>query len=188
MSVPSLDDDAIMTGRDFRTHAQQLYQRDVQPQINSAWEMAASANEAAAQTRYAAEFGRYGDEIRRELAKLPAQQRTLDNIGMVVTLIKGRHVDDYAREYAQQAVSQMDSTIRPTGGGSGPTPQTPAQSQFDSDEIPSDWRMRAKQAGINERTIAEFCAGNDMTPDDFWKLFPKGSALQPIVAEAGHGR
>ncbi len=81
----------------------------------------------------------------------------------------------------------MEPTIRPGGGGSGPTPST-QQNPFEGEHIPSDWKQRAKTAGIDERTVREFCASNDMQPDDFWKLFPKGSPLQPIVAEASNGR
>ena len=180
------DDDAIMTGRDFRTQADGFYQQQVAPQIQSAWEMAASATDSAAQIRYAKEYEKYGDEIRRELGKLPAQHRTLDNIGTVVTLIKGRHADDYAREEAQRIVSQMDTTIRPMGGGSSPTPQTQQQDRLESDDIPAEWRQRAKQAGINQNTLNEFLRSNDMTEEQFWNQFPKGSPLQPIVAEAGN--
>ena len=130
------------------------------------------------------EFAKYGPEIMAELAKVPRYGWTLDNIEIVVTLIKGRHRDEYAREQAQHLIATMEPTIRPTGGGSGPvSASNVAGNPFDNERVPADWRQRAKQTGINERTIQEFCTANDMTPEDFWKQFER-SPMQPIVAEA----
>jgi len=186
-----IEDDAIMTGRDFRTQLGQAYQQQVAPEIQRAWEMAAGATQSAAQMKYAKEWEKHGPEIQAELQKLPAHQRTLDTIEMVVTFVKGKHADEdresYAREHAQRIIAEMGGTIRPTGGGSASN--SPIQpNPFESDDVPADWKSRAKTAGITEQTLLEFCRSNDMSPDQFWKLFPKGTALQPIVAEAGRGK
>lgn len=189
--IQRLDADAIVTGRDLDMQGERMYRERVAPEIASAWEMAAGATQSAAKIQYAKEFEKYGPEIQGELQKLPPQMRTLDNISTVVTLVKGRHADEdreaYAREHAQRILTEMGQTIRPTGGGS--SSNSPIQpNPFESDDVPADWKSRAKTAGITESTLLEFCRSNDMTPDAFWKLFPKGTALQPIVAEAGRGK
>jgi len=168
----------ILTTKDLP----KLFAQYVQPALQQSTDLAASGNYAAVQARHPSAFQKYGPEIQQELAKVPKQYWTLDNLETVVTLVYGRHRDDYAREEAQRLVSQMEPTIRPTGGGSGPVPtQSEQKNPFESDEIPSDWKMRAKQAGINESTIREFCQANDMTPEEFWKQF---SSRPPMVAEA----
>lgn len=173
----------ILTTKDLPA----LFQQYVQPALDRSAEDRASSNYAFAKMNNAPAFQKYGPEIQQELAKVPKQYWTLDNLETVITLVYGRHRDDYAREEAQRLVSQMEPTIRPTGGGSGPIPtQTEQTNPFESDQVPTDWKMRAKQAGINESTIREFCAANDMTPDDFWKQFD--TTRQPIVAEANLGR
>lgn len=176
-------DDAILTGKDWQNLSQRAFQQYVQPAMQQSVDMAASASYAAVAGKHATGFQKYGPEIQQELAKVPKQYWTLDNLETIVTLVYGRHRDDYAREEAQRLVSQMEPTIRPTGGGSGPIPtQSEQQNPFESESIPADWKMRAKQAGINEATIREFCQANDMSPADFWKQFD--SSRPPMVAEA----
>ena len=150
-------------------------------------EMAASGVYGIARQQYPKEFSKYGPEIQQELTKIPRHLWTLDNLDTVVTLVAGRHREDYARERAQELVAQMEPTIRPTGGGSEPVPTSQQKSRtLESDAIPADWKARAKAQGITEATVREFCATNDMTPDQFFEMFEK-SPLQPIVAEVPSG-
>ena len=185
--LPNLSDDAILTGRDLRQYVD-AYATSLAPQFQQPTELAASGNYGIASLKYQPEFKRWGPEIQLELAKVPKAYWTLDNINTIVDIVAGRHREDYARERAAELIATMEPTIRPTGGGSGPvpTPEQKAQS-LESEAIPADWKVRAKQAGITESTIQEFCRTNDMTPEDFFKMFEK-SPLQPIVAEVPHGR
>ncbi len=179
VSTQGIDDDAILTGRD----AKRLFEQFVSPSLANNVENTAANSLAVARSTHAKDFERYGPEITQELAKVPKQYWTLDNVETVVTLIRGRHRDEYARELASQLAANMEPTIRPTGGGSGPvTTQPSAQNPFEGEHVPAEWRIRAKNAGINERTIQEFCQANDMSPEDFWKQFER-SPMQPIVAE-----
>ena len=181
------DDDAILTGKDFRSTLERAFAQVVGPQLQQTADIAASSSYAAAAARRPKEFEKWGPEIQQELTKLPRHLWTLDNLEQVVTFVRGKHADEYARELAQQLVTQMDPTIRPTGGGSGPIPsQTEEKRPLESDTIPEDWKRRAKAAGITEATIREFCTANDMAPEEFWKQFEQ-SPMQPIVAEASVG-
>jgi len=173
----------ILTTKDLP----KLFQQYIQPSLQQSTDLAAGGIYAAMQARHPQAFQKYGPEIQQELAKVPKQYWTLDNLETVVTLVYGRHRDDYAREEAQRLVAHMEPTIRPTGGGSGPVPtQDQHQNPFESESIPTDWKQRAKQAGITEATIREFCQANDMSPEDFWKQFDT-SPRQPMVAEIGGG-
>jgi hypothetical protein len=179
-------DDTIVTGKELRAVLDAAVQRYAAP-VQQSVDMAASGVYGIARQTYKREFDKYGPEIQVELSKIPRSLWTLDNLDTVVTLVAGRHREDYARERAQELVAQMEPTIRPTGGGSGPvpTPQEKARS-LESDSIPSDWKERAKRAGITEATVREFCSTNDMTPEAFFEMFEK-SPLQPIVAEVPSG-
>ena len=186
-SALGLADDTIITGRELKAYLQEAANQVIAPQLRQTAEMSSSAVYGLARQQYPKEFAKYGPEIQQELAKIPRQAWTLDNMDLVVTLIRGRHSEDFARERAQELVAQMEPTIRPTGGGSEPipTPQSKSHS-LESDAIPSDWKARAKAKGITEATIREFCSTNDMTPDQFFEMFEK-SPLQPIVAEVPSG-
>lgn len=186
--MPELADDTILTGRDLKSYLRQAQQQFIAPQMQQSTDMASSGVYGIASMKFKKEFDRYGPEIQQELTKVPRTYWTLDNLETVVNLVAGRHREDYARERAQELVAQMEPTIRPTGGGSVPVPTPHEKSQsLESESIPDDWKLRAKQAGITEATVREFCQSNEMTPEEFFKQFEK-SALQPIVAEVPHGR
>ena len=184
----NITDDTIVTGRDLRAYLDQAARQYIEPQMRMVGEQAASSVYGTARQLYPKEFQRYGPEIQQELAKIPRNLWTLDNLDTVVTLVAGRHREDYARERAQELVAQMEPTIRPTGGGSEPVPTAQQKSHtLESDAIPSDWKARAKAQGITEATVREFCTTNDMTPEQFFQMFEK-SPLQPIVAEVPNVR
>lgn len=183
-----IPDDTIITGKDLNAYMVRAAQQYIEPTVRQLGEQAASSVYGTARQLYPREFAKYGPEIQQELAKVPRNLWTLDNLDTVVTLVAGRHREDYARERAQELVAQMEPTIRPSGGGSEPVPTSQQKTQtLESDAIPGDWKARAKAQGITEATVREFCASNEMTPEDFFKMFEK-SPLQPIVAEVPNGR
>lgn len=181
-------DDMILTGKDLRKALAQGFAQYVQPALTQNATMTSGAIYAQARGLFPTEFTKYEPEIQQVLASVPREQWTIDNLERVVTFVRGRHVADLAREEAQRLVANMDPTIR-SGGGSGlaPTPQQPTVNPWENPNVPAEWKQRAQQAGISEATIREFCATNEMAPEDFWKMFDK-SPMQPIVAEAGRGR
>lgn len=140
------------------------------PQQNTAVELAASANVGLVRQMHAQDFARFGREIENRIAQVPAHLRTLDNLQMVVKMVRSDHVDEIAHERAQQLVSSMDPTLRSTGNGAPPVPAS-RENTLDADTIPSEWKRRALAAGITDRTVEEFCRSNDMTPAQFYKQF-----------------
>jgi hypothetical protein len=140
------------------------------PQQNTAVELAASANVGIVRQMHAQDFARYGREIENKIAQVPAHLRTLDNLQMVVKMVRSDHVDEIAHERAQQLVSTMDPTLRSNGGGAPPVPAS-HENTLAADTVPAEWKRRALAAGITDRTVEEFCRSNDMTPADFYKQF-----------------
>lgn len=181
-------DDDIVTGQALKQYLAEAERRVIGPHLQKTSEQAASSVFGYARTQYKKEFDRWGPEIQQELAKVPKDLWTVDNMETIVNLVAGRHREDYARDRAQEIISQMEPTIRPMGGGSEPIPTAEQKSHsLESDKIPADWKARARQAGITESTVREFCQSNDMTPEQFFQMFEK-SPLQPIVAEVPSGR
>ena len=114
---------------------------------------------------------------------------TLDNLETVVKLVKVDHIDELAREHAQQLASQMEPTIRSIGaGGSVSVPIDKAHS-LESDKIPVEWKKRALAAGVTENVVREFCQTNEMTVEQFYKQFDHlgkyAGQTNPIVGEIG---
>src|SRR2546430_16875621 len=139
-------DDTIITGRELREYLNTAAQQYIAPQLRQTAEIAASGVFGLVKQQYPREFSKYGPEIQVELSKIPRQLWTLDNLDTVVTLVAGRHREDYARERAQELVAQMEPTIRPTGGGSGPVPTPEAKAQsLESDSIRSEERRVGKE-------------------------------------------
>jgi hypothetical protein len=158
-------DDDYISGKQLRDTLGRLV-----PQQNTAVELAASANVGIARQQYADDFRRFGPEINAKIAQVPAHLRTLDNLAMVVKMVRSDHVDEIAHERAQQLVSTMDPTLRSNGGGAPPVPAS-HENTLAADTVPAEWKRRALAAGITDRTVEEFCRSNDMTPADFYKQF-----------------
>lgn len=179
---PAFDiaDDDYVSGRDFK----RLMAERTQPVDTTAITLAADANLSIVRSRYARDFERYGAEINDMLTQVPHNVRTLDNLERVVKMVRSDHLDEIAREQAQQIVAGMEPTIRSTGAGSSPAPIS-REFSLESDKIDPEWRKRALANGITERTVDEFCRANDMTPEAFYKQFDK--PLSPIVGERGKG-
>ena len=162
-----------------------------QPAVAQGVELGASANLAYVRQAHADTFRRYGPEVAQKLAGVPKHMWTLDNLETVVKLVKVDHLDEIARESAQQLVSSMEPTIRSSGAGSS-TPVPDKDHSLESERIPVEWKKRALAAGITENVVREFCQANEMTPAQFYAQFDhlgkyEGSK-NPIVGDIGRGK
>lgn len=179
-------DDDYLTGKDVRHLIQQAVEqaaRQIAPQMQTSTDLASSAALGVVRTIHKKDFDRYGPEIAAKLQTVPRHLWTLDNLETVVKLVRSDHIPELAREEAQQLVSQMEPTIRSSGGGSTPVPQTTIGQSLDSEKISPEWKARAQKAGITEETVKEFCAGGEMTVEEFYKQFDTPRTM--IVSEIG---
>ena len=186
----TVGDDDYITGKDLRTILASAT-RQVEPAINQGVELGASANLAYVRRDHADVFQRYGPEIAQKLATVPKHLWSLDNLETIVKLVKVDHLDDIVREQAQRVASTMEPTIRSNvGGGSGPVPVK--EHSLESEQIPGEWKQRALQAGVTEATVREFCASNEITPEQFYKQFEHLGKYEgqrnPIIGEIGRAK
>ena len=161
-----LPDDEYMTGKQVKGILQQFANQPA-PIDQNARNLAAQSVWGLIQVQRPDDFKRWGDEINREASKLPVEHWTLDNLKIVVDIVKSRHIDELAAEKAQRLVDESHPTIRSGGsGGSGSGPYT-QQRTLASDTLPQGWVDRARAAGINEATVREFCELTGQTPDQY---------------------
>lgn len=143
-----------------------------QPHYQSAIDMAASNSLALVRREYAKDFSRFGPEISAELANLPKNLWSVDNIEKIVKYVKVGHLDELAREQAEHLVQTMEPSMRSIGSaGTAPAPVDDNSFSAQWQKLPPEWRAKAEKDGITESVVREFCAGNDMTVGDFFKNF-----------------
>lgn len=175
--APAVTPSAQIDPEGYVTGAQaQTLQRDalaqIQPQYQQAIDLAASGNLSFVRQSYAKDFSRFGPEISAELANLPKNLWSVDNIEKIVKYVKVGHLDELAREQAEQLVHSMEPSMRSIGSaGTAPAPVDDNSFSAQWQKLPPEWRAKAEKDGITESVVREFCAGNDMTVTDFFRNF-----------------
>ena len=175
-AAPSFDiaDDEYMTGAQYKRAMAE--RRPDMTAIN----LAADSNLAYVRRDNAVEFSKYGRELDALIARVPVEQRTIDNLQTCVKMIRGEHLDEIVSERAQQLAATIAPTLRPTGGGAAPAPAS-REASLESEKIPDEWKERARTAKITENAVADFCRANGMTPAQFYKQFD--TPLNKIVED-----
>ena len=171
-----IGDDEFLTGRQVKQYGQQL-QQQIAPQFQEVMNIAARTAYEVAQTKYQKEFEKWGPEIQALVSNMPPQSRTLDNIGTVVDVVRGRHYRELVDEGIRQRAAEQVPSLRPNGGATEPGTPT---SGFAPD-IDPQWKDRAKAAGIDEATVREFCAANHMTEKAFYEQFKNGLVTSAVA-------
>lgn len=162
-----------MSGAELERLAPQFVRQSVQPDLDT---MANSmAQMALSQVR--AEnpdlFRRYGPDINLKLASIVDKRVwTVDNLRTVVNLVKADHVEEIASEIASRRFSEQEAALRSTGAAlPSVAPRSHTASVLQNEAISADWRKRAADVGISESDVADFCRGNNMTPEQFVAQF-----------------
>jgi hypothetical protein len=176
----ALDPNAYATGQDI-LNAQNAAVAQFQPALQRLAEQNAASTYrlVASDERFREVFQRYGPEVTSYLARIPKAEWNVDIIEGAAKLVRADHLDELARERANQIVQGMEPTIRPTGGGAAPASPTPDLS-LKSEKLPTDWRERAAKVGLSERELDEFCYANGMSREAFFKQFEKD-----LIVEVG---
>jgi hypothetical protein len=163
--------------------------KQVAPAIAQPAEAAASALYATIRRdpKFSEYFNKYEPEIQGVLSRIPRGNWTLDTIETAVKFVRGNHIDELASERAQQLISKMEPTMRPSGvAGSAPKPV--AEITVESDKLPSVWRDHAKQVNLTEREVQEFCMGQGITVAEFYKQFEGGKFVTDANVDIGRLR
>jgi hypothetical protein len=172
-TAPTFDPDSYIQRRDMETLAPRMIQDTVAPQFKSLYENLAQSNLETVKRSNAVIFEKYGPEVYSYLAKVPIEQRTVDNLTTIVKLVRADHVDELASEIASRRVAEMEPTLRSNGSPAVPVATQEQKYTLQSDAIPQDWKDRAATAGLTEQAVEEFCRANDMTKAQFYSQFGK---------------
>lgn len=175
----SFGDEDFLTGAQVKALLQQAVAQ-VQPAVQQATQAGAQANVGIAMMQFKPEFDRWGPEINSMLANVPLEQRNVDTVKQIVNIVRGNHVDELVAEKVA-AASQHLPTTRSNGAAAGQP--TSLNNGLNSPHVSDAWKLRANAAGISEREIEDFCRVNEMTPDQFFKQFEKGTFMTAAVSE-----
>lgn len=163
-----MNPDEYLTGADLMRAAPQLMSQYVGPQVQAGLAVAASTAVNIVRDRHRDVVDRYRPEFESMVANLPLEQRTVDNVEWIVKLVKANHLDELARERAQQ-LQATEPTMR-SQGGAGLGPANTSTNPLDDANIDAEWKAKAQQVGVTLDTIKEFCAKNGMTVDAYFKM------------------
>ena len=175
-----IDPTAYVTGQDLN-NAVQAAANQFTPALQRLADQNAAATYrlVASDPRFSEVFQKYPQEVVAYLGRIPKAEWTVDIVEGAGKLVRADHIDELARERATQLVHTMEPTIRPTGGGATPVQPTTDLS-LKSDKLPQDWRERAAKAGLDERSLDEFCYANNISREQFFAQFGKG-----LIVEVG---
>lgn len=177
-SYQPVDDNDFVTGGVVKQYVDQVA-RQVSPALQQSLAQQAAMAHYIARKEHTTAFDKYGPEIEAELSRLPAEARTLDNIKVVVDLVRGRHVDDLVEERARELAATMGQTLRSNGGTLTAGPVSPS---LQNPTVPDEWRRKALAVGLDDAAVADFCRANYMTTQQFYDQFSKGQ-IAAAVAE-----
>lgn len=183
VTAPQIADDDYVSGAQLK----QFLAAASAPNTDSI-NLAASASYGVVRSQHAATFAKYGPEIEAKLARVPRNLWTLDNLETVVKMVRSDHHAEIVEEGVNERIRQLTESgtaLRSSGAATPLVPVTRDQS-LESEKIPAEWKRRASEAGVTERTVEEFCRSNDMTPADFYKQFD--TPLNRIVEDHGAKR
>jgi hypothetical protein len=171
-----------VTPAELQAYAPQAIQQAVAPQLERAITMAADTNLDIVKRNNAVIFQKYAPEVNALLARTPVYDRTIDNLNLIVDIVRGRHVEELARERTGQLVAEMGPTARSGGGsmmgaGGFQAQTTDSSSVLENEKVPASWRDMAKRIGLNERTIDGYLQANGMTREQFVEQFNRGGIV-----------
>jgi hypothetical protein len=169
----SIADDDVMTGKDVRTLLEQASQ-PVVSHLQSLQANVAHANLVRVRDSHPKLFQKYGHEVDALLVNVPIEHRTIDTIENIVKIVRGDHVEDLARELAQDMFSG-DPTLRSNGSSGSNRGYSPVQTgrMTESEELPADYRAILQEKGITEETLREFCASQNITAQEWFEKAKK---------------
>lgn len=174
-----IDPDQPLTWAQVQQLAPQLVQQSMQPQMQAIAQNTASLAYDTVVREESKAFTKYGPEINALLARIPRETWTIDTVRTAVRIVKAEHIDDLARERAEQIVHDQFPTLRSNGGAPGnPTaPRTTPGSIYD-ESIPQDYRDVFTKAGVTQEIAQSFCEANGMSMQQYVDMLKK-----PVITE-----
>jgi len=109
---------------------------------------------ALAELQFKDEFRRWGPEIDLMLNQIPGSQRTPQAVGLVVDVVRSRHMDELVAEKTDAKIKSLveGGTLRPQsadGGGTG----AGVYNRVDFDKLPPRYRGVLQNLGVTSETV-----------------------------------
>jgi len=175
-------DDYVTGGQVQQWAAGQMNQINQQNQAQFAGYAQQLAGIAKSQVRgrHQDVFDRYGPEIEMQISQIAPEQQTVDNLELVVKLVKGAHVDELVEiAMRERGAVNAEPTLRSTGGETAGAEITTPENTMEDERVPDGWRKRAQAAGIDDSTVDEWCALQGITKRQFYEDFQRDSITAP---------
>ena len=170
---PTVQADDYIRGADLPRVASQYLDPRLQAVTNNLAGMALDA----VKRQNAEVFEKYGPEVDILLSKVKREDWNVDNLSTSVDIVRGRHYRELVRSEAERLAGQMEPTLRSTGAAA--VPVTPQEQQFSlqGDLLTQEQKDKLARAGVNERTIDEWCASTGQTRQQFFESFNRGRVI-----------
>lgn len=185
------DDDWLSTpsqaAQQWGQNLTQQWQQQGQQQLQRVWESNAQTARALAEQRDPEAFNRYGPEIDLLIQQIPVDQRTPQIIQQAVSMVRGNHVDDLARERAEQLADQLVEQRLASSGMRSGTAAGPLDNyggdvlDLSDSSIPAKYRRAFARDEIVDRTGAP----DQQVVDEFLRRAYPGMPLQAARAKYG---
>lgn len=166
-------DDDVVDGRVFKQALGAVAGQLQQSQANA--DQLAQMSLSMVQNRYAKVFAKYGPELMTEINKLPRTMWSVDNLGMAVEIVQGRHVEDLAMDRARELAANFNMSARSDGGGAGGV--SSGGLSLESDALPADYRAKLAKQGVTMEMVKSFCSANGMSVKQW---FESAGKMAPI--------
>lgn len=122
-------------------------------------------------------FQKWEPEILRRLNTMGKNLWTVDNINLVVKMVKAEHVEELASEKADALIAQRGFSTRTTGAAPNGQGFAAGDISLESEELPTDYRDRLKKAGVSMETVRSFCAANNMSVKSWFDSAKKNTGV-----------
>lgn len=122
-------------------------------------------------------FTKWEPEILGHLNRMGKNLWTVDNINLVVKMVKAEHVEELASERADALIAQKGFSTRTTGAAPNGQGHANGEVSLESDELPTDYRDRLKKAGVSMETVRSYCVANGVSVKSWFEQAKKSSGV-----------
>lgn len=128
---------------------------EVMPEFQARDNVIGQQARALAELQFKDEFKRWGPEIDIMLNQIPGSQRTPQAVGLVVDVVRSRHLDEITAERVDAKIKNLveGGTLRPQGadGATG----AGVYNRVDFDKLPPNYRTYLSRLGVTQDTVDE---------------------------------
>lgn len=128
---------------------------EVMPEFQARDNVIGQQARALAELQFKDEFRRWGPEIDMMLNQIPGSQRTPQAVGLVVDVVRSRHMDEMVAEKTEAKIRSLveGGTLRPQSADGATGAGT--YNRVDFDKLPPNYRSYLNRLGVTQDTVDE---------------------------------